>query len=408
MGRMTGGPAAAERLAIDGGRAVRDEMLVFGAPAIGDEEIQEVVATLRSGWLGTGPRVKRFEESFARYTQARHAIAVNSCTAGMHLALLAAGVGPGDEVIVPSLTFAATANVVVHAGATPVLADVDRRTMNLDPSLLEARITSRTKAILPVHFAGRGCDMEAILSIARPRGLRVIEDAAHAAETTCRGRKVGSIGDAACFSFYVTKNVMTGEGGMVTTDDDRWAERMRVASLHGLSRDAWKRYSASGPTHYEVLMPGYKYNMSDIQAALGIHQLARVEENSAVRRRIWAAYDEAFADLPLERPAPEEPGSRHAMHLYTILLELERLAVDRDRVIAALRAEGIGTSVHFVALHLHPYYRDRFGLKPGDLPASAEISRRTISLPLSAALSERDVQDVIAAVRKVLLHFAVA
>lgn len=394
------------RLAIEGGPPVRREMLLFGAPAIGEEEIEEVVRTLRSGWLGTGPRVKRLEDDFRKYTGAKHAVALNSCTAGMHLALLAAGVGPGDEVVVPSLTFAATANVVVHAGATPVFADVDLRTMNLDVSKLESRLTPRTKAILPVHFAGRPCDMERILAIARPRGIRVIEDAAHAIETVAAGRKVGSIGDATCFSFYVTKNVMTGEGGMVTTDDDAWAEKLRISSLHGLSRDAWKRYSGSGFAHYEVLMPGFKYNMADLQAALGIHQLARVAENAGKRRRIWRIYDEAFAGLPAERPAPEEAGSVHARHLYTLLLDLDRLRVDRDAVIAALKDEGIGTGVHFIALHLHPYYRDRFDLRPSDFPASAEISRRTISLPLSAKLTPADVDDVVAAVRKVLTGYS--
>jgi dTDP-4-amino-4,6-dideoxygalactose transaminase len=399
-------PRAVEKLAIDGGVPVRSGFLLFGSPAIGEEEIQEVVDTLRSGWLGTGPRVKRFEEDFRSYAGARHAIALNSCTAGMHLALLAAGVGPGDEVIVPTLTFAATANVVVHTGATPVLVDVDPRTMNVDPALLEARLTPRTKAILPVHFAGRGCDMDRILALARPRGLRVIEDAAHAAETVCAGRKVGSIGDATCFSFYVTKNVMTGEGGMVTTDDDAWAERMRVLSLHGMSRDAWKRYSGSGYAHYEVLMPGFKYNMMDVQAALGIHQLARVNEYASTRRRIWEAYDAAFADLPASLPAPEDPGSVHARHLYTLLLDLGRLRADRDTVMAALKAEGIGTGVHFIALHLHPYYRDRFSLKPSDFPVATQISRRTISIPLSAKLTPADANDVIAAVRKVLLGYA--
>jgi len=398
--------AAAGKLAIDGGEPVRSELLVFGRPAIGEEEIAEVVATMRSGWLGTGPRVKRFEEAFRAYTGARHAVALNSCTAGMHLALLAAGVGPGDDVIVPALTFAATANVVVHAGATPIFADVDRRTMNLDLSLLERRLTPRTKAIIPVHFAGRGCDMAGILKLARPRGIRVIEDAAHAVETVCDGRKVGSIGDATCFSFYVTKNVMTGEGGMVTTDDDDWAEKLRVSSLHGLSRDAWKRYSGSGFAHYEILMPGFKYNMMDLQAAIGIHQLAKVDQFAAVRRRIWSAYDDAFKDLPAERPLPEELGSVHARHLYTLLLDLDRIRGDRDGVIAALKAEGIGSSVHFIALHLHPYYRDRFTLTPADFPIATEISRRTISLPLAANLTARDVDDVIAAVRKVLSGLA--
>lgn len=267
-------------------------------------------------------------------------------------------------------------------------------------------MTERTKAILPVHFAGRGCDMERILAVAAPRGIHVIEDAAHAVETVCGGRKVGTISDATCFSFYVTKNVMTGEGGMLTTERDDWADRIRVASLHGLSRDAWRRYSASGFKHYEVVQPGFKYNMTDLQAALGIHQLARVERNAGIRERIWERYDEAFVDLPAERPAPPAPGSKHARHLYTLLLDLDRLRVSRDAVMEALKAEGIGSSVHFVALHLQPYYAERYGLSPEDFPVGAEISRRTISLPLSSALADRDVEDVIAAVRKVLGEYA--
>lgn len=398
------GPGA---LALEGGSPVRESLLIFGSPAIGEEEIQEVVATLRSGWLGTGPRVRRFEEDFRRYTGARHAIGLNSCTAAMHLALTAAGIGEGDEVIVPSLTFAATANVVVHVGARPVFADVDRRTMNLSIDSLESRLSERTRAVLPVHFAGRACDMGRIMELAGERKLFVIEDAAHAVETVAGGRKVGTIGDAACFSFYVTKNVMTGEGGMLTTSREDWAKRIRVASLHGLSRDAWRRYSESGFRHYEVVEPGYKYNMTDIQAAMGIHQLARVESNATLRRRIWDRYDQAFDGLPVERPAPEEAGSRHALHLYTLLLDLDRIRADRDRVMQALRAEGIGTGVHFIAMHMQPWYVDRYGLRPEDCSAAAEISARTISLPLSAGLSDQDVEDVVAGVRKVLEHYAV-
>ena len=389
-----------------GHKPVRREMLVFGKPAIGEEEIAEVVATLRSGWLGTGPKVGQFEEAFRTYAGARHALALNSCTAALHLSLLAAGVGPDCEVITSPLTFAATANAVVHTGATPVFVDVDRRTQNIDPSLIEEAITPRTKAIIPVHLAGRPCDMDAIMAIARKHDLRVIEDAAHAIETMYHGRHAGTIGDAGCFSFYVTKNLVTGEGGMVTTDNDDWAAMIQTYGLHGLSKGAWKRYGDEGYVHYQVLHPGYKYNMTDIQASLGIHQMKRLGAYAKVRKSIWEKYDKAFADLPLERPAPEEPQTTHARHLYAILPDVARLGVTRDTIVADLVKEGIGTGIHFVALHLHPYYRNRFGYSAADFPNAREISDRTISLPLSAGLAEQDVEDVIAAVRKVVLRYA--
>jgi len=383
---------------------VRKEFLVFGSPALQEAEIQEVVETLRSGWIGTGPRVARFERDFREYIGSRHALALNSCTAALHLSMIAAGVGPGDEVITTPLTFAATANAIVHTGATPVFVDVDPVTQNIDPTRIEAAITGRTKAIVPVHFAGRPCDMDPIMALARARGLKVIEDAAHAIEAVYHGRHIGTIGDAACFSFYVTKNVVTGEGGMVTTGDDAWAEKIQTYGLHGLSKGAWKRYSDEGFVHYQVLYPGFKYNMTDMQAALGIHQLARVADYSEVRRGIWERYDQAFADLPVEVPAPVEPDTTHARHLYTLLLDLPRVGIGRDDVVEALKAEGIGTGIHFISLHLHPYYRDRFGFSPDDFPNARRISERTLSLPLSARLGEQDVADVIAAVRKVLLR----
>ncbi len=385
-------------------RPVRQEFLVFGSPALQEAEIQEVVETLRSGWIGTGPRVARFEQDFRDYVGSRHALALNSCTAALHLSMIAAGVGPGDEVITTPLTFAATANAIVHTGATPVFVDVDPVTQNIDPARIESAVTARTKAIVPVHFAGRPCDMDPIMALARARGLKVIEDAAHAIEAVYHGRHIGTIGDAACFSFYVTKNVVTGEGGMVTTGDDAWAEKIQTYGLHGLSKGAWKRYSDEGFVHYQVLYPGFKYNMTDMQAALGIHQLARVAEYAEVRRSIWRQYDEAFADLPVEVPAPVEPDTTHARHLYTLLIDRERVGIPRDDVVEALKAEGIGTGIHFISLHLHPYYRDRFGFSPDDFPNARRISERTLSLPLSARLGAQDVADVIAAVRKVLLR----
>jgi dTDP-4-amino-4,6-dideoxygalactose transaminase len=383
---------------------VRDEFLVFGRPAIEEDEIADVVATLRSGWVGTGPRVGEFERRFAEYVGARHALALNSCTAALHLSMIAAGIGPGDEVITSPMTFAATAAAIVHTGATPVFVDCDRRTQNIAPELIERAITPRTKAILPVHFAGRPCDMGPILALGKRFGLSVIGDAAHAIESSCNGTHVGRLGQAVCFSFYVTKNITTIEGGMVTTDDDAWAEKIQTYGLHGLSKGAWKRYGDDGFVHYHVLYPGFKYNMTDVQAAIGLRQLARIEDYARKRRRIWDRYDAAFRDLPLEVPAPEEPGTRHARHLYTIALDLPRLDVGRDRIADELKKEGIGTGIHYISLHLHPYYRDRFGFAPDAFPAAREISDRTLSIPLSARLTERDVDDVIAAVRKVLVR----
>ena len=396
--------AASSPAGSDTRRRVRSDMLVFGRPALEETEIQEVVDTLRSGWIGTGPRVARFEEEFRAYVDAQHALALSSCTAALHLSMIAAGVGAGDEVITTPHTFAATANAIVHTGAVPVFVDVERRSQNIDPAAIEAAITPKTKAIVPVHFAGRPCAMDEIMSIARRHELKVIEDAAHAIESVYRGRHIGSIGDAACFSFYVTKNIMTAEGGMVTTADEQWAEKICAYGLHGLSSGAWKRYGDEGFVHYQVLYPGFKYNMTDLQAAIGIHQLSRIESYAEIRRTIWSAYDDAFADLPLERPAPEEPETRHARHLYTVLLDVDRLRVSRDRIAEELKAEGIGTGIHFISLHLHPYYRDRFGYAPDDFPNACTISQRTLSLPLSARLTERDVDDVVTAVRKVLLR----
>ena len=376
---------------------------MFGSPAIGEEEIAEVVATLRSGWLGTGPRVQRFEAAFRAYVDCAHAVALNSCTAGLHLALQILGIGPGDEVITTPLTFSATANVIVHVRATLVFADVDPRTMNLDPDAVARAVTPRTKAILPVHLAGRPCDMDALMQIAQRHGLAVIEDAAHATDARHRGRPIGSIGDLTAFSFYVTKNLVTGEGGMLTTNNAAWAEEIRVKALHGISRDAWKRYSAEGFQPYDTLFPGYKYNMTDLQAALGIHQLARLEANLAVRERHWRRYDEALRGHPLlTLPAPADPRDRHARHLYTVLLNTDRARMSRNEFIVRLKAENIGTGIHFTALHLHSYYAKTFGFTRGQFPVAEFIGDRTVSLPLSAKLTDEDVEDVIAAVFRVL------
>ena len=380
----------------------RESYLVFGSPQLLDAEIDEVATTLRSGWIGTGPKVARFEEEFATYIGTPHAVALGSCTAALHLALVTLGLKPGDEVIVPAMTFAATANVVVHAGATPVFADVDRSSQCLDPDDVVRRLTPRTRALIPVHFAGRACDMASLMDIARAHDLRVVEDCAHAIETLWQGRHVGTIGDVGAFSFYVTKNVVTGEGGMLTTTDASQAARAKTLGLHGMSADAWKRFSDEGFKQYEVVEPGFKYNLTDLQAAIGLHQLARVEANLARRNDIWARYDEAFADLPVFVPAPQEPGTRHARHLYTLMLDLDRLSIDRDAFQAELHRRRIGTGIHYRALHLHAYYRDTYGYGRGDLPNAEWISDRTISVPLSPKLSDDDVDDVISAVTSIL------
>lgn len=395
-----------DKLAIRGGKPIRDSFLVFGSPLIGEEEVQEVVETLRSGWIGTGPRVQRFEKDFKKYVGAKHGLALNSCTAGLYLALDVLGIGPGDEVIVPPLTFAATANVIVHRGAVPVFADIDRRTMNLDPAAAAKKVTSRTRAIVPVHFAGRPCDMDPILDLARKHNLFVIEDAAHAIESVYKDRKIGSIGHITAFSFYATKNLVTGEGGMICTNNKKWDDEMRIKSLHGLTKNAWKRYSAAGFQFYDTLHAGYKYNMMDIQAAMGIHQLARIEECHAVRERIWKKYNSAFKKNEFLITPAEGKNMRHARHLYTPLVDIDRLGAGRDEFLMALQAENIGAGIHFLALHLHSFYRKKFGYKRGDFPNAEYVSDRTISLPLSAKLTDDDAAGVIGAVCKVAAGLA--
>ena len=389
-------------LAIHGGKPVRDSFLVFGSPLIAEDEIEEVIATLRSGWIGTGPRVAQFETDFKHYLEAPHAVALNSCTAALHLSLLAAALKPGDEVITTAMTFCATANAIIHSGATPVFADCDRRDSNILVADIRRKITPRTRAILPVHFAGRPCDMQAIMALAREHRLRVIEDCAHAIETTIGGQHAGTFGDFGCFSFYVTKNVVTGEGGMVVARSELDSDRIKILGLHGMSRDAWKRFSDEGYKHYRVIAPGFKYNMMDLQAALGLRQLEKVEAHWQRRATIWGRYDEAFRSWPCLTPPVPADGTRHAFHLYTLHLDLERLSATRDDVLNALTKENIGAGVHYQALHLHPYYADTFGLKPGDFPNAEFISERTISLPLSPKLTDADVETVVKAVHKVL------
>jgi len=378
---------------------MRGEFLPFAAPLLGDEEIQEVVHCLRSGWLTTGHKVKQFEREFGEFIGAKHALAVNSCTAALHLALEAVGVGPGDEVITTPMTFTATAAVIEHLGARPVFADVTAHTLNIDPEQIRRRLSPRTKAILPVHFAGQACDMDAIVDIARGAGVPVIEDAAHAIPTRYNGRMVGTLSDITCFSFYATKNVTTGEGGMVVTDRDDIMERMRLMHLHGMSKDAWKRYTQNGSWSYEILAPGFKYNLTDIAAAIGIHQLRKCQAFHRRRLTIADQYDAAFADLPgISIPRVEDRES-HGWHLYVIQVDPERLTIGRDAFIDQLIARNIGVSVHFIPLHVHPYYRERYALRPQDFPNAWGAYERIVSLPIYAKMSDDDVRHVVDAVR---------
>ena len=380
----------------------KDRFLVFGAPEIHQDEIDEVVASLKSGWIGTGPKVARFEDDFKAYKGAPNAAAVYSCTAALHLSMLASGVGEGDEVITTPLTFCASVNSIIHTGATPVLADIDPRTMNIDPERVAEKITPRTRAIMPVHFAGRACEMDALCALAKHHDLMIIEDCAHAIETEYRGTKAGLFGDFGCFSFYVTKNVITGEGGIVVARDDALAARIKVLALHGMSKDAWKRFSDSGWVHYQVIEAGFKYNMMDIQAALGIHQLKRVEKNWRRRHEIWNRYNEAFRDLSIGTPADPAPNTRHAHHLYTIMVDESRTGIARDAFLDAIQKHNIGVGVHYLSIPEHPFYQKTFGWKPEQYPHAMRAGRQTVSLPIGPKLSDADVADVIEAVRRVL------
>jgi perosamine synthetase len=380
---------------------MREDFIPFHVPDVGEEEIASVVETLRSGWLTTGPKVKKFEDDFGRFVGSSYAIAVNSGTAALHLALDAIGIEEGDEVIVPTMTFTATAEVVLYFKAKPVLVDCQPDTLNIDPGQIDSAITPKTKAIMPVDFGGQPCDYDAILEIARRRGLKVIEDAAHALPASYKGDKVGAISDITCFSFYATKTITTGEGGMATTENPEWADRMRMMSLHGISKDAWKRYTAEGSWYYEVHSPGYKYNLTDVAAALGLVQLAKCARFYEDRNRIAARYDAAFAELAeVERPVVL-PGREHARHLYVIQINPERLRIGRNEFIEALKQKNIGTSVHFIPLHLHPFYRDTFGYKPCDFPNASAVFERIISLPIFPGMSDEQIERVIESVRSI-------
>ena len=396
---------ALRTLAIEGGAPVRASFLPFHQPLIDADDERAVLDTLRSGWLTTGPRTKRFEQELAAYTGATHCVAVNSCTAALHLALEAAGVGRGDEVITSPITFASTANVIVHRGATPVFVDVEPDTLNLDPDRLEAAITPRTRAVIPVDFAGHPCDLDPILDIARRRALVVIEDAAHSIGAAYHGRRVGAIADMTAFSFYATKNITSAEGGALTTNNADWAERAGIMALHGISRDAWKRYGAEGYQHWDIIGPGYKYNMPDLAGSLVLSQLGKLDAFRARRAALKARMDAQLRTIPEITLPGERPDILHACHLYPIVIGADALTADRDTIMQAIQKENVGIGVHFRAVHLHPFYADTFGFRRGMFPNAEYYSDRAISLPLYAKMTDADADDVVAAVCKVITRY---
>jgi len=375
----------------------------FALPDIDDDEINEVVKCLKSGWLTTGPLTKKFEEQFAAFLNVKHALAVNSGTAGLHLSLEASGIKKGSKVATSVYTFTATAEVIRYLQADPVFVDIDPDTLNINANQLIETIDRNTSAIIPVHIGGQACDMEAITSIADQLKLKIIEDAAHAIPSSYKGKKIGQIGDCTVFSFYVTKPIATGEGGMVVTNSDQIAERIRVMRLHGINRDIWNRYRDNKPNwYYEVIEPGFKYNMPDLMAAIGIHQLKKAERMQKRRQKIARRYDEAFMNLPLKRPYVADTEDTHAWHLYVIQLYLERISISRDEFIEKMAEKGIGTSVHFIPLHLHPYWRDRYGLSSEEFPVASDCYRRAVSLPIYSKMTDDHVEQVMKAVKEIL------
>jgi dTDP-4-amino-4,6-dideoxygalactose transaminase len=385
---------------------MRDTFLPFARPSIGEEEIAEVADTLRSGWITTGPRVERFAAAFAEYVGGRYAVPVSSATAGLHVALLALGVGPGDEVVTTPMTFVATLNTIVHCGARPVLADIDAATLNVRVEEIERRLSPATKAILPVHYVGQPADLDPILELAAARNVAVLEDAAHAVGAEYKGRRIGSFPTTSVFSFHPNKNMTTGEGGMVVTEDEEVLEKASLLKFHGMDREAWKRFAKAGSPRYDVAAPGFKYNMMDIQAALGLHQLKRLDGFLAERERLAAAYDAALADTPgLLLPHRVSYPVRHAWHLYTPLVDIDRLTIDRDRFQEELKQRNIGTGLHYTAAHEFSYYASSFGWRPEDFPEAHYVSERIVSLPLFPGLTAEDQADVVEAVRDVLKRF---
>ena len=379
-----------------------EKFLPIAQPDISEAEIADVIETLRSGWITYGPKTQQFEAEFAQSVGTEHAVGLNSCTAGLHLALLAAGIGPGDEVITTPLTFCATANVIVHVGATPILADVSEDDLNLDPEAVASKISRRTRAIIPMHYGGQPCRMDQLLSLARTHDLRVIEDAAHATGAAYNGQLIGSIGDATAFSFYPTKNMTTSEGGMLTTNDSNIAEKARILRKHGLSTDAWKRHTVEGSSLYDVVAPGFNYCMTDVQAALGRGQLMRLPEMNAARGRLAARYDTGLSSVEEIETPNRRSDVVHAWHLYTVRLRLEGLRIDRNQFDAELRKRSIGTAVTFIPIHYHSFYREGFNFHKGDYPVAEGAFERLISLPLFPAMTDADVDRVVAAIEEIV------
>ena len=393
--------------AIVNGKPVRSSFLHPFKHSIGQEEIDEVVDTLKSDWITTGPKTFKFEEIFFEYVNSKYAIAVNSCTAALHLAVIALGIGNCDEVITTPYTFAATAEVVINSNAKPVFVDVEKDTYNIDPAKIEEKITDKTKAIIVVHYAGHACEMDKIMEIAEKYDLYVIEDAAHAIGSKYKDKKIGSIGDATCFSFYATKNITTAEGGMITTNRGDLADKMRILSLHGISKDAWKRYSSEGSWYYEIAYSGYKYNMSDLQASIGIHQMKKLDQMQKRREEIADMYNKSFGPIPQIKTPTVKSYATHAWHLYPIQVNSDLLSINRNEFIEALKAENIGTSVHFIPLHLHPYYKEKYGFKGDDFPNAESLYQNEISLPIYPKMEDKDVEDVISAVKKIIDYYEV-
>jgi dTDP-4-amino-4,6-dideoxygalactose transaminase len=382
-----------------------DVDMPFHRAWLDEDEIQEVIGTLKSGWLTTGPRTHQFEEDFKNYIGCRHAIGLNSCTAGLHLSLVALGFEPDSEVISTPMTFPATANVVVHERLRPVFVDIEPGTLNIDPAKIEEKISSKTRAIFPVHFAGHPCEMDSIQAIADKHNLVVIEDAAHALESIYKGKKIGNLGHMTSFSFYANKNMTTGEGGMLTVNDDELAEKIRVMRLHGLNKDAWKRFGKSGFAHWQLHTPGYKYNMPDISAALGIHQLKKVNKFWEIRKHYVEIYDEAFKNIPELEILIRKDDVQSAYHLYIVALLLDRLTIDRDQFLHEIQTRGIGVAVHYIALHLQPYYREQFKAKAEDCPVASSYSERILTLPLYPKMSTQDVARVIETVTDIIKKY---
>ncbi len=379
-----------------------DEFILFGQPNIGKDEINEVIDSLRNGWLGTGPKTKRFEEDFAEYKSSKFSLALNSCTAGLHLSCLTLDLKPGDEVITTAMTFCATVNSIIHAGGKPVLVDIDPSSWNIDCNKLEEKITSKTKAIIPVHFAGRACDMDKIMGISKTYNLKVIEDCAHAIETVYKGRNAGNIGDMGVFSFYATKNLAVGEGGMIISDNESLISKLKISALHGMSKDAWSRFSNDGYKHYKVEMAGFKYNMPDIQAAIGIHQLKKIDEFTIKRERIWNLYLKEFENLPVNLPCKIENNTSHAYHLFNICLDQDKTNIKRDDFLNKMNNNKIGVGIHYESIPMHPYYRKTFDWKPSDYPNALKFGNETVSIPISPKLSDNQLDKIISVTKNIL------